>query len=42
MATKKMIEIVNKDKKLAVLFGSMVVDGVVLIALVATAILIIL
>jgi hypothetical protein len=41
MATKKMIQIVNKDKKLAVLFGGIVIDGVILIALVAVAIMIV-
>jgi hypothetical protein len=41
MATKKMIQIVNKDKKLAFLFGGIVADGVILIALVAVAIMIV-
>ena len=41
MATKKMVQIMNKDKKLAVLFGGIVVDGVILIALVAVAIMIV-
>ena len=42
MATKKMIEMVNKDRRLAVLFGGMVFDCIMLVALVAAALWIIL
>ncbi len=42
MATKKVIDMVNKDRKLAILFGGMVFDGIVIIVLIVTALWIIL
>ena len=38
MATKKMIDMVNQDRKLAVLFGGMVFDGIILVALILASV----
>ena len=42
MATKKMVDMVNKDRRLAILFGGMVFDGIVIIVLVVAALWVIL
>ena len=37
MINKKLISMMNKDRKLMVIFGGMVLDGVILISLIVIA-----